>query len=153
MSCRVAIEKEHATSRSGRPHRVRLDIKVPPGHEVVIDENTNSGAPEESVDQTLRSAFKRARRKLRDLSAQQREEVKSHPEQATMGIIDKKFEDHGFLRTPEGREIYFHQNSVIHDDFENVHVGDGVHYTEDLGDEGAQASTVRVVDRRGRGAG
>lgn len=149
-SCRVAIEKPHAVSRSGRPQRVRIDLTVPPGHELVVDKNSSRGDPSESVSQTVREAFKAARRQLEALSAQQRNEVKSHPAQAAVAIVAELFEDHGFLRTAEGREVYFHANSVLNEDFENVHVGDGVHFVEDMGENGAHASTVRVVDGRGR---
>lgn len=150
-SCRVAIEKEQVISRTGRPYRVRLDITVPPGHELIVDEGTSEGSTDEAVTQTLKSAFKKARRQLRDLAAQQRDEVKTHPEQQLVAIVEKLFEDHGFLRTVDGREIYFHRNSVVNEGFDDVQVGDGVAYTEDLHREGAHASTVRVVDARGRG--
>jgi cold shock CspA family protein len=149
-SCRLAVEKEHHVSRSGRPYRVRLAITVPPGHEVVVDEDTNHGSPDEGVEQTMNSAFKKARRQLKDLTEQQREEVKVHPEQVTVAVVDKLFDDYGFLRTPEDREVYFHRNSVVNADFEDVRVGDGVAFTEDIHEEGAHASTVRVVDARGR---
>ncbi len=149
-SCRVAIEKPHAVSRSGRPQRVRIDLTVPPGHELVVDKNSSRGDPSETVSQTVREAFKTARRQLEALSAQQRNEVKSHPAQAAVAIVAELFEDHGFLRTAEGREIYFHANSVLNEDFEDVHVGDGVHFVEDMGEHGVHASTVRVVDGRGR---
>lgn len=151
MSCRIAVEKEHSVSRSGRPFRVRLDIKVPPGHEVVVDEDTSHGISDEPVEKTLEDAFKKARRQLEGLTQQQREEVKHHPEQLVAAVVDEMFDDYGFLRTPEDREIYFHRNSVVNESFENVNVGDGVAFTEEIGEKGPQATSVRVLDRRGRG--
>jgi cold shock CspA family protein len=56
-------------------------------------------------------------------------------------------EDYGFLETPDGREVYFHKNSVLHNGFEQLKVGTEVYYAEEQGEKGPQASTVRVVGR------
>jgi cold shock CspA family protein len=60
-------------------------------------------------------------------------------------------EDHGFLRTVDGREIYFHRNAVVNRDFDELEVGMGVNYDEEQGVEGPQASSVRVVRRPSAG--
>ncbi|MBD0314135.1 MAG: ribosome-associated translation inhibitor RaiA, partial [Microcoleus sp. T3-bin5] len=47
-SCHIAIEKIHDRPRSGSPYRVRIDLTVPPGHELVAESNpsdTNQYAP------------------------------------------------------------------------------------------------------------
>ena len=51
---------------------------------------------------------------------------------------------YGFLTTPDGREFYFHKNSVLHDKFKNLKIGMKVRFVEELGEKGAQASTVKV---------
>jgi len=56
---------------------------------------------------------------------------------------------YGFLKTPDGREIYFHRNSVLHDDFERLAIGTEVRFDEEEGDKGPQASSVQVVNKPG----
>ncbi len=34
-SCRVAVESPQEHQQSGNPFRVRIDVRVPPGHEIV----------------------------------------------------------------------------------------------------------------------
>jgi hypothetical protein len=55
-------------------------------------------------------------RQLKELVERQRGEVKEHPQQQAMALVEKLFPDqeYGFLRTLDGREVYFHSNSVLH---------------------------------------
>ena len=50
----------------------------------------------------------------------------------------------GFLKTSDGREVYFHRNSVLNDAFPRLKVGTRVTFAEEEGDKGPQASTVRL---------
>ena len=63
------------------------------------------------------------------------------------GIVEKLFgEGYGFLReVGDDRQVYFHRNSVLHDDFERLAVGTEVRFTPQDGDEGPQASSVQIV--------
>ncbi|MBZ0189495.1 MAG: cold shock domain-containing protein, partial [Candidatus Obscuribacterales bacterium] len=70
-------------------------------------------------------------------------EIKSH-DLPPSAKITQMFEDYGFLETTDGREIYFHSNSVINNRFEKLAVGAEVTYVETQGDHGPQASTVKV---------
>jgi cold shock CspA family protein len=54
-------------------------------------------------------------------------------------------EDYGFLQTADGREIYFHKNSVLQPGFDRLEVGTEVYYAEEAGEKGPQASTVRLA--------
>ena len=61
-------------------------------------------------------------------------------------VITKLFQDrgYGFLESEDGREIYFHKNSVLDGRFEKLQIGAKVRYAEEDGDKGPQASTVHV---------
>jgi cold shock CspA family protein len=59
--------------------------------------------------------------------------------------IAKLFKDYGFLETSDGREIYFHRNGVLDNHFEVLRVGSEVHFTEESGEKGPQASTVSLL--------
>jgi cold shock CspA family protein len=53
------------------------------------------------------------------------------------------------LQTNDGREIYFNANSVLNGNFAKLKVGTRVTFTEEVGEKGAQASTVRLLERHG----
>ncbi|HBB31357.1 MAG TPA: DNA-binding protein [Cyanobacteria bacterium UBA8803] len=152
-SCHIAIEKPHDRPRSGSPYRVRLDITVPPSHELVAESNPGEGTQYDPLDVVIRDAFKAARRQLKKLTEQQRGKVKTkaYETQDSTGLVTKLFpeEGYGFLRSLEGREIYFHRNSVLNDDFERLELGTGVRFFVEQGEQGPQASTVQIVDKPG----
>jgi ribosome-associated translation inhibitor RaiA len=150
-SARVAVESSQTHQRSGSPYRVRIHLNVPPGHELVVKREESEGHLHEQPPTIVRAAFEAAERQLKELVQRQRGEVKSHPEQEKMAFIDKLFpeEGYGFLKTVEGRVLYFHRNSVLSDDFDRLEIGTGVRYVEAMGEEGPQASTVQIFDKPG----
>jgi cold shock CspA family protein len=100
------------------------------------------------ITKIIRDAFNTARKQLQKLSERQRRETKFHPEQEVRAIISKIYpeEGYGFLRTLNGREIYFHRNSLLNEEFSNLKEGKGVRFFEEDGEKGPQASTVQVVN-------
>ena len=56
-------------------------------------------------------------------------------------------EDYGRIETLDERSIYFHRNSVINMDFDKLEIGYEVRFDEEEGDEGPQASSVRVIGK------
>lgn len=93
----------------------------------------------------MSEAFARARRQLQDYVRRHRSEIKTHqktPEARVAKIFPE--EGYGFLRTIDGREIYFHRNSVLNDGFSRLDIGSMVQYAEEFGEMGPQASTVHV---------
>jgi cold shock CspA family protein/ribosome-associated translation inhibitor RaiA len=148
--CSVTIERQHEHPQSGSGWRVRLDLTVPPGHEIVVVRESWQGTVRDDLYAVVKEAFTAARRQIQKLSAQQRGEVKRHEEQELDGVISRLApEGFGFLTTGSGREIYFHRNSVVDMRFEDLKLGMGVAFSEEPGDKGPQATTIRVVDRRG----
>jgi ribosomal subunit interface protein len=153
-SCHIAIEKIHDRPSSGSPYRVRLDITVP-GHEFVAESNPGESAQYDPIETVIRDAFDAAIRQLKALNEQQRNRVKTHEAQEMTAIVTKLFreEGYGFIRTFDDQEVYFHRNSVLHDDFDRIEIGTGVHFFVEQGEEGPQASTVKIVDKPGVSAG
>ncbi len=146
-SCRIAVEKRHRSINTGNPYRVRIAVRVPPGHELVVERKPGEGEMSDNLDKVVRYAFNAARKQLEKLVEIQRKKVKRHPQQEVTAIVDRinREEGYGFLRTSNGREIYFHRNSVLNKDFEKLVTGIGVNYFEELGEEGPQASSVHVI--------
>ena len=71
-SCRVAIEKAHDHPSSGSTYRVRLDITVPPSHELVVDRSPNNGVQYEPLEAVIRHAFDVMQRQLKELNDRQK---------------------------------------------------------------------------------
>jgi cold shock CspA family protein/ribosome-associated translation inhibitor RaiA len=147
--CRIVVEKPQAHQERGNPFRVRIDVTVPPGHELVAERGPMDGNVQEQLTHVIRKTFEAMERQLKELVEKQRGEKKQHPRQMVVALIDRLVpeEDHGFLRTVDGREIYFHRHAVVSLDFDELEVGMGVNYDEEQGAEGPQASSVRVVSR------
>lgn len=143
ISCRVTVEMPHRNHRKGNAFAVKIDISVPQ-KEIVI--NTESTKEEESADLSvvLKRAFNAATRRLEEYARERRKQVKTHVEQPQASVT-KLFadEEYGFLETSDGREIYFHANSVLDGHFKSMKIGSHVTFVEEMGEEGPQASTVR----------
>lgn len=148
MGCRVLVEAPHRHHHKGKLYHVRIDLTLP-GGEIVINREPSRHASHKDVYVAIRDAFAAARRKLQDFARRRRGVVKIHrppPEGRVAKICsDKGF---GFLETPDGREIYFHENSVLEPGFARLEVGTEVTFAEEQGIEGPQASTVKFSARR-----
>ena len=80
MSCRVAIERPHRAEASGNPYRVRIDLTVPPGHELVVRKEPGDNDLQSDLITVVNGAFEAAERQLKALVEKQRGEVKTHEE-------------------------------------------------------------------------
>lgn len=157
-SCHIAIEKNQDRPRERSPYRVRLDITVPPNHELAAESTMSDRTDYAELDTVVRDAFNKAWRQLRDLSKQQQEYNKgqvSEEAQDNTALVTKLFpeQDYGFLKTLSGEDIYFHRNSVLHGDFDRLEVGTGVRFSALENDGLLHASTVQIVDKPGATAG
>jgi cold shock CspA family protein/ribosome-associated translation inhibitor RaiA len=151
ISCRVAVEKPQEHQKSGNPFRVRIDVTVPPEHELVAVREAGEGDLHQQLATVIRDAFGAMRRQLRKLVEKQHGDVKAHPAQEMSGVVVRLFRDqgYGFIKALDSQEIYFHKNSLPAGEFERLEVGTGVQWVEQQGDKGPQASTVRIVDKPG----
>lgn len=150
MRCRVAVEKPHKQQDAGSPCRCRIELTIPPRHELVIDEESTpealaEGDVENDPYLVVHEAFATARRQLDRLAELQRGEVKTHPAQEVRGYVYQLRGDFGFIRTIDNRKVYFHRNSVLNGDFDSLYEGQPVTFHEEMGDNGPQASTVHVL--------
>lgn len=143
VSCRVVVEAPVRHHRKGGPYKVRIDLTVP-GDELVVDRQVD-----EDLYVAIRDAFHAARRKLEDYARRQRGAVKVH-EASPHARVAKLFpeEGYGFLETADGREVYFHRNSVKDSGFDRLEIGTEVRFAEGSGEQGPQASAVIIVGKR-----
>jgi cold shock CspA family protein len=171
MSCRVIVEAPHRHHHKGKAYAVRIDLIVP-GGELVINRapkrlaaakptspellekdlaeshEPSRHAAHEDIYVAIRDAFNAAARKLQDYARKRRGKVKRH-EPEPRAIVSKLFPDdgYGFLQTQDGREIYFHKNSVLESGFDRLELSSHVRFVEELGANGPQATTVRIVTK------
>lgn len=138
VGCRVVVEVPHKHKHQGRKFEIRLDITVP-GGELVVNRESDG-----DVYVALRDAFDAARRQLEDYGHRQRGATKTHAPvysgRVTRLVMD---EDYGFIRTEDGRELYFHRDNLANGNFDRLAIGNEVHFLQDAGAEGLQAKRVR----------
>lgn len=140
MACRVMVESTQRRHHQGKLFTVRIDITVP-GTELVVNRIEN-----EDLYVAIRDAFDAAKRQVDAHSRKQRGDVKAH-EEPPRGRVAKLFPDdgYGFIETSDGREIYFHRNSVIDATFERLEEGEPVVFLEEQGKKGPQAVRVSIT--------
>jgi ribosomal subunit interface protein len=150
--CAVTMEAPSRHHRqSGSKYRVRIELDVP-GTRLVVSRTPDGGGAHEDLYSAVHAAFREARRRLQDHAQRADRRVKEHAARP-LAEVARLFpaEGYGFLLTPDGREIYFHERSVLNGAFDRLEVGSVVGFAEEPGDEGPQASTVTPVGAR-RGA-
>lgn len=144
--CRVVVEVPHRRRREGVLYNVRIFMLVP-GSELMVEREPNEDFPA-----ALRDAFNAAYRQLEDFSQRHRGEVKQHSEGPPHGNIKVVFpaQGYGIIEAPDGRDIYFHENSLLNHDLKHLEVGAQVRFEEEQGEKGPQASSVTVLRSRGK---
>jgi len=148
ISCRISVELPQKYPDTGNPYQVRIDLKIPPNHELVAKQTASEGDIHDSLEIVVAKTFRAIERQLKELTDRQHREVKTHPHQQVMGLVHQLYpaRGYGFIKTIDTQEdVYFHQNSVLHYNFEKLGIGAGVRFTVQLGQKGLQASTVEVV--------
>lgn len=149
MSCRVVVEVPHKHHQHGNLYQVRIDLTVP-GDEIVVNREPSLHETYKDVTVAIRDAFDSARRKLEDYVRRMRGDVKADviPPHARVSKLFPQ-EGYGFIATSDGREVYFHRHSVLHDAFDRLQVGTEVTFAEEMGKKGPQATTVKLVGKHG----
>jgi cold shock CspA family protein len=168
LGCHVVVEAPHRHHHKGKAYLVRIDLTVPGGGLVVNrgpsrlnaaklrdpeladkdlaeSHQPSKHAAHQDLYVAIRDSFNSAARKLRDYARKRRGEIKAHGS-AALARVSNIFADEGFgfLETPDGREIYFHRNSVLPPGFDSLERGAQVHFAEVAGEKGPQATTVRT---------
>ena len=143
--CHVVIAQPHRHQRQGRLYSVRVELVVP-GGEIVVNREHPRDHAHEDVFVALRDAFRAAERRLEDHVRQLQGAEKAHGERPH-GRISQLFplEGYGFIKTADGRDVYFHRNALSDPDFRVADVGTPVSFTEEEGDNGPQAAAVHVT--------
>jgi len=135
----------------GNLYHVRIDIRLP-GEELVISRGPSAHQAHKDVHVAIHDAFDEARREIEDYVRKRRKDVKhlSSPPHAYVVRLIREDGGYGFIRTEDGRDLYFHSNTVLNGQYDKLELGTEVRYAEEMGEMGPQASTVEIVGKEGR---
>ena len=144
MSCRVVIEAPHRHHQQGKLFSVHLDITLP-GGELAVTRDAHDKHAHEDAHVALRDAFNAAARQLEQRVQRRRGDTKEH-QVTPHGRIRELHpaQDYGRIETSDGRDIYFHRNSVVNGAFDRLDIGMPVHFSVEEGEHGPQASSVLI---------
>jgi len=147
-ACRVVLKGPGEHHQTSGLYEVNIRLALPEGREVEVSRTPDRDARYADVHFALNDAFKRARRQLQDHVRRLQGQVKVHEPQP-IGTVTKldSSDEFGFLESEDGREIYFHRNSVLKGGFDKLEIGTRVAFSEEAGEKGPQASTVRRLGK------
>lgn len=165
VECRVVVEQVSRHHAHGRLYEIRVDIVVP-GGEIIANRSPAADHAHEDVYVAVRDAFDAARRRLMDhvrRTASHRatdRRLAEHKGSAPSLVPGKAHharrqgsvarlvpgEEYGFIATHDGREVYFHKESVTNGGWSRLAPGVRVRFTEEAGDKGPHALSVTALD-------
>jgi len=147
MACRVVVEAPHQHHHKGNLFHISVDLTVP-GGEIVASRTADEHHAHEDVYVAVRDAFNAVKRQLEDHVRKQKHKVKLHTP-PPHGKVLKVFPDEGYgiIAGADGKEVYFHRNSVLEEKFDELEPDSEVRFAEEEGDEGPQASSVALVGK------
>jgi cold shock CspA family protein/ribosome-associated translation inhibitor RaiA len=149
-ACRVVLKGPGGHHQTGGLYEVNIHLALPDGREVNVNRTAKADERHSDLTFAINDAFKRARRQLQDHVRELQGQVKHH-EGSPIGTVVRldPSGEFGFLESNDGREIYFHRNSVLDDAFPRLTVGTRVTFAEEEGEKGTQASTVTLQGKHG----
>jgi len=147
--CRVVADVPHRHRRAGNLFQARPDVTVP-GDEIAVTREATDHEAAKRLAAAIKDAFDAADRLLGDHARRRRRGVKHLDGLPHARVRVVAGRDHGFPEAADGREVYFHRDSLVNAEFDAPAAGTEVAFVEEPGEKGPQASTARVVGRHGR---
>jgi len=149
LSCQVMVEAAHHHQRKGRLYSVRIDVTLPGSQSIVSHHPGKNPRKHDKVFAAMNNAFAAINRQLGRSNDIRRQIIKAHQDHLQDGVVSNFFpkEGYGFISTIQGKEIYFHKNSVENERFLDLDIGSRVRFIEasDEGIKGPQASLIRIT--------
>ena len=139
---RVTVEGTSSHREGGYELRIVASI---PNDTVVVKRKGEKVVP------LLVDAFNTLGLQLKEVQRKRRQSFKVQPEVAINvggeGVVKSVFpyESYGFIVTPQGKEIYFHENALKDVSMNQLSEGDGVKFGEAQGDKGPCATWVKLT--------
>ncbi len=146
-SCRVHISLPQHSKKTGHIYDITIEVRVP-GTELVVSDRKGDRQERQHLRIALRDAFAIIERDLKIYRQKMRGEVKVLDGMLQGKIVEIRHDrDFGQITATDRRLIYFHRNSVVDGNFDDLKVGDTVELVarHEDSDIGPQASTVRPI--------
>ena len=153
-TCRVRVDQRNQNANETIPPVVHIEISVPGYKDIVVAHEPDHlqrkfQAPDlrNAINEAFRIAERRLTKykdKLTDHGVAERGHEASNEFRGQIAELMPE-KDFGYVMTKEGSLLYFHRNSLLSGDFDQLRRGDEVSYVEQTGDTGPTASKVRVV--------
>lgn len=149
IGCRVSVEALHQQHQTGNVCEVHITLSLR-GRDLAVSREPQKAKERYArpdIRTSIRDAFKAAERQLESQKGKRRQDTSKPSASAVAGQVAliEPGQDHGFLLTNTGTQLYFHRDSVTEGDFSRLTPGVMVHYVEEEGDIGPTATKVRVV--------
>lgn len=145
---RVIVKRINRRHQLGPVHSLTIELNVPGKKLVVSRDPGDRERHEVYVAPLINDAFHAMARQLEDYARKQRGEIKAH-DVPLQGRITGLFPDegYGFITLADGREIYFHRNSVVGPAFDELERETPVRVVIDREESpiGPQATTVEAI--------
>ena len=151
-SCRVRVDQRAGNNAGTIPPVVHIELGIPGRNDVVVSHEPDHlmrKYQRPDLHKAINEAFRIAERQLLDLKQQRDGRTKDihhdGPNQALGQVAETDpGGEFGFLLTQEGALLYFHRNSMLSGNFDDLRRGHEVYYVASTGDTGPVASKVRV---------
>lgn len=145
---RVIVRRINRRHQTGPIYGLTIEINVPGKKLVVSRDPGDRERHEVYVAPLINDAFHAMTRQLEDYGRKQRGDVKAH-DVPLQGRVSNLFPDegYGFITLADGREIYFHKNSVVAPAFDDLEKETPVRVVIDREESpiGPQATTVQAI--------
>ena len=145
--CHVTLAREQGSHKKGNRYSVMVEVRMPRQHDLAVRKQKQIHDMQTQLPAVINEAFGAIEKQLKKTKALRRHEEKTRNSEPR-GLVAKLFaeEGYGFIQTLDGtQELYFHRNSVLHDDFDRLAIGAEVRFAPEEGEDGPQASSVQLV--------
>lgn len=148
LRCRVMVEAPSPNKPQGGLYHTSVELTLP-GSRLIVNRNPDMHHSYTDVHLSIRDAFLSTERQLEEYAWRFKCHLKTH-EPVPTGWVESLFPDknYGRISTSDGKDIYFHRNSLLNDDFDMLTQGMRVRFIEQQGDNGPQASSVRLMGKQ-----
>jgi ribosome-associated translation inhibitor RaiA/cold shock CspA family protein len=152
ISCRVRVEQRANNPSHTIPPVVHIELGIAGRKHFLISHEPDHllrKYKHPDLHHAIVEAFRLAERQLSDIKDQRNGRNKDGHHDVGNQSLGQVAEvtpeqDFGYLVTKEGGLLYFHRNSLLTGEFDDLERGDDVYYNEDVGDTGPIATKVRV---------
>ena len=152
IDCQVIISIPHRAQNQGKIYHVTIKLHVP-GKTMVVGHEPEHNHAHEDAFVSIRDSFramerelvrftrKRSEQRIKETLVRQKHKDQLHGEISFLNDID----GHGLIQGEDAISYYFHQNSILNCDFNDLQKGDHVKFASEMGDKGPQASSLSLI--------